>query len=65
MSKDLLFFRGGLATIDSVRGNDDKNDEKGQAFYAGGSQSSGQQVLGPPPKKRSEIIAEMFQKARE
>lgn len=39
-------------------------DDKGQAFYAGGSQTSGQQILGPP-RKRDELVAEMFKKAKE
>jgi len=52
-------------TLDSLRGDDSSDDERqGEAFYAGGSQSSGQQVLGPP-KKRDELVAEMFKKARE
>jgi UBX domain-containing protein 1 len=57
-------------TLDSIRKrqdedeSSDEDEEKRQAFYAGGSQSSGQQVLGPP-KKRDELVAEMFKKARE
>lgn len=33
-------------------------DEEGQAFYAGGSEHSGQQVLGPGKKK--DIVSDMF-----
>ncbi|CAG7838025.1 unnamed protein product [Allacma fusca] len=60
---------GGPATLDSLRhhdspGESSDDEERGQAFYAGGSESSGQQVLGPP-KKRDELVAEMFKKARE
>jgi len=62
--------RTGPTTLDSLRARQEDNnssedeEDKRQAFYAGGSQSSGQQVLGPP-KKRDELVAEMFKKARE
>lgn len=36
------------------------DDEEGQAFYAGGSEHSGQQVLGPGKKKKKDIISDMF-----
>ena len=40
--------------------------EEGQAFYAGGSETSGQQILGPPKKKDGrDFVKEMFKKARE
>ncbi|XP_055686172.1 NSFL1 cofactor p47 [Lutzomyia longipalpis] len=44
----------------------DEDDEQGQAFYAGGSDRSGQQVLGPP--KRNPIrdyVSEVFRSAQE
>jgi len=62
--------RDGPVTLDSLRNRQNSDldssddDDQKQAFYAGGSQSSGQQVLGPP-KKRDELVAEMFKKARE
>lgn len=38
-----------------------------QAFYAGGSERSGQQVLGPPPKKNPmrDYVSDVFSSARE
>lgn len=36
----------------------------GEAFYAGGSERSGQQILGPNKGKKN-IVTEMFQSARE
>lgn len=62
--------RGGafsnVATISSVRNPEPEGDDKGQAYYAGGSEHSGQQVLGPPRKKNpvKDIAAEMFKKAQ-
>lgn len=47
------------------RSNDD-NEEEGQAFYAGGSDRSGQQVLGPPKRKNfREQLTDMFRMAQE
>ena len=43
-----------------------KFQEEGQAYYAGGSETSGQQILGPPKKKDGrDFVKEMFKKARE
>ncbi|CAL8133673.1 unnamed protein product [Orchesella dallaii] len=61
--------RTGPMTLDALRNQESEDEsseeeDRGQAFYAGGSQSSGQQVLGPP-RKRDELVAEMFKKARE
>ena len=43
----------------------DENDEKGQAFYAGGSQASGQQILGPPRKNPiKDYVSEVFKQAQ-
>jgi len=64
--------RSGIMTMDALRNqghsdeedSSDEDENQGQAFYAGGSQSSGQQVLGPP-KTRDQIVADMFKKARE
>ena len=44
--------------------SDSDEDEEGQAFYAGGSQQSGQQVLGPS-KKKKDIVSKLFKNARE
>ncbi|XP_037941555.1 NSFL1 cofactor p47-like [Teleopsis dalmanni] len=42
------------------------NEEEGQAFYAGGSERSGQQVLGPPKRKNfREQLTDMFRMAHE
>ena len=48
--------------------DDDSNSsgEEGQAFYAGGSETSGQQILGPPRQRDpNKVIKDMFQKAKE
>ena len=42
----------------------DSDSEEGQAFYAGGSETSGQQILGPK-KDGSKFVKHMFKKARE
>jgi UBX domain-containing protein 1 len=43
----------------------DEGDEKGQAFYAGGSQTSGQQILGPPRKNPiKDYVSEVFKQAQ-
>lgn len=52
----------------SARSSGSSSDDEGQqAFYAGGSERSGQQVLGPPGAKKNpnQLIAEMFKSARE
>ncbi|WAR01526.1 NSF1C-like protein [Mya arenaria] len=41
----------------------DSSEEDGQAFYAGGSETSGQQVLGP--KKKKNVVENLFKSARE
>ena len=47
-------------------GEDDEGNssgEEGQAFYAGGSETSGQQILGPPRQRDpNKMIKDMFQK---
>lgn len=64
-----LNCRSGLVTFDSLRqgeADDSSDDDDKQAFYAGGSETSGQQVLGPAAgRSRDDMIAEMFRKARE
>lgn len=61
--------KGGLsrniATISSVRGAEPTEEEKGQAYYAGGSEHSGQQVLGPPKKNPvKDLVSEVFKQAQ-
>jgi len=58
---------GNIFTLNEMNNDEDEdNDERGQAFYAGGSETSGQQILGPPKKKNPEsIIKDLFQKAKE
>lgn len=47
-------------------GRQSSSDEEGQAFYAGGSERSGQQVLGPPKRKNfKEQLTDMFRMAQE
>ncbi|XP_039745930.1 NSFL1 cofactor p47 isoform X2 [Pararge aegeria] len=53
-----------FATLASLQ-QDSSSDEEGEAFYAGGSERSGQQILGPPGKGRKDIISEMFKSIRE
>ncbi|GLV40386.1 p47 [Carabus blaptoides fortunei] len=50
-----------ITTVHSL--NSSSSDEEGQAFYAGGSEHSGQQVLGPPKKK--DFVTEMFKSVQE
>lgn len=50
----------------SKRSGGNQDDEEGQAFYAGGSDRSGQQVLGPPKRKNfREQLTDMFRMAQE
>ncbi|XP_058831871.1 NSFL1 cofactor p47 [Topomyia yanbarensis] len=44
----------------------DDDGEQGQAFYAGGSERSGQQVLGPPKKNPiKDYVSEIFRSAQQ
>ncbi len=52
-----------IFTLNSMRS--DNNEEEGQAFYAGGSDQSGQQILGPPRQSHESIIKNLFSKAKE
>ena len=48
-----------FATLTDVKNKEcSLDEEEGQAFYAGGSERSGQQVLGPGKKK--DIVSDMF-----
>ncbi|XP_025160026.1 NSFL1 cofactor p47 isoform X2 [Harpegnathos saltator] len=53
-----------FGTLSDLQNKDSSSeDEEGQAFYAGGSEHSGQQVLGPGKKK--DIISDMFKSCQE
>ncbi|XP_022127693.1 NSFL1 cofactor p47 [Pieris rapae] len=53
-----------FATLDSLQPDSSSDEEEGQAFYAGGSERSGQQILGPS-KGRKDIVSEVFKSVRE
>ncbi|XP_028031226.1 NSFL1 cofactor p47 [Bombyx mandarina] len=53
-----------FGTIGSLQQESSSDEEEGQAFYAGGSERSGQQILGPS-KGRKDIVSEMFKSVRE
>ncbi|XP_047036519.1 NSFL1 cofactor p47 [Helicoverpa zea] len=53
-----------FATLDSLQQESSSDEEEGQAFYAGGSERSGQQILGPG-KGRKDIVTEVFKSVRE
>ncbi|KAF7380704.1 hypothetical protein HZH66_014080 [Vespula vulgaris] len=53
-----------FGTISDLQNKDSSSEEEeGQAFYAGGSEHSGQQVLGPG--KKNDIISDMFKSCQE
>ncbi|XP_058122598.1 NSFL1 cofactor p47 [Anopheles ziemanni] len=53
-----------LHTLNSSSSEDE--EEQGQAFYAGGSERSGQQVLGPPRKNPiKDYVSEIFRSAQQ
>lgn len=59
--------KSNVATLSSLNSSSEEEDEdeRGQAFYAGGSQHSGQQVLGPPRKNpMKDFVQEVFKKAQ-
>ena len=62
-------IRGAAAVHKLVEMNSSSDsDEEGQAFYVGGSERSGQQVIGPPRNKgkpSGDLIGDMFKSARE
>ncbi|KAK4883763.1 hypothetical protein RN001_000034 [Aquatica leii] len=51
-----------FATLHTMNSSSE-DEEEGQAFYAGGSEHSGQQVLGPPRNK--DMVSDMFKAVRE
>lgn len=54
-----------FGTLNDLQNKDSSSeDEEGQAFYAGGSEHSGQQVLGPG-KKKKDLISDMFKSCQE
>ncbi|GLH01989.1 Protein tyrosine phosphatase shp1/cofactor for p97 atpase-mediated vesicle membrane fusion [Gryllus bimaculatus] len=55
-----------FGTIASLHQSEEgsSDEEEGQAFYAGGSEHSGQQVLGPG-KKKKDIVSEMFRSVQQ
>lgn len=54
-----------FGTLGDLQNKDSSSEEEeGQAFYAGGSEHSGQQVLGPG-KKKKDIISDMFKSCQE
>ncbi|XP_044738463.1 NSFL1 cofactor p47-like [Chrysoperla carnea] len=52
-----------FVTVQSLNAANSSDEEEGQAFYAGGSEHSGQQVLGPGKKR--DIVDEMFKSVQE
>jgi len=61
--KDPKHQTSNFATLDSLRRQQDSgqsSEEEGQAFYAGGSERSGQQVLGPSKKKKFRRIGVQY-----
>ncbi|CAH3045579.1 unnamed protein product [Porites lobata] len=59
---------GNITSLSSMQAeeNSDNEGEEGQAFYAGGSERSGQQILGPPRKKQTsdDITQSIFDEAK-
>lgn len=54
-----------FGTLNDLQNSDSSSEEEeGQAFYAGGSEHSGQQVLGPG-KKKKDIISDIFKSCQE
>lgn len=54
-----------FGTLNDLQNSDSSSEEEGQAFYAGGSEHSGQQVLGPGKKKKKDLISDMFKTCQE
>lgn len=58
-STDKLKPKAKFAMFNNLKDRESSpEDEEGQAFYAGGSERSGQQILGPGKKK--DIVSDMF-----
>lgn len=60
-----------IQTLDGLKAtkqdsSDSSDDEQGQAFYAGGSDTSGQQILGPPRQgNREGLISDILMQSTE
>lgn len=70
LSKSIFENRGASAAVHKLLevSSSSESDEEGQAFYVGGSERSGQQVIGPPRNKgkpSGDLIGDMFKSARE
>ncbi|XP_055624536.1 NSFL1 cofactor p47 [Toxorhynchites rutilus septentrionalis] len=59
--------KSNFATLSSLNDSSSEDEEEqGQAFYAGGSERSGQQVLGPPKKNPiKDYVSEIFRSAQQ
>jgi len=57
--------RFGKSTAENDDTSDSDGEEEQQAFYAGGSVNSGQEILGPKKKEGEKFVKHMFKKARE
>ncbi|UYV62806.1 NSFL1C [Cordylochernes scorpioides] len=66
ISRWRFVFLSRITTLTSLLsgGGGHEDDEEGQAFYAGGSERSGQQVIGPSKKNYPEIVEQMFKAAQ-
>jgi len=55
-----------FGTIGGLQKDNDSSEEEGQAFYAGGSERSGQQIIGPPKggKDVDKKVTKIFEAAR-
>lgn len=57
--KDKSTPKSNIAMLSDLKDRESSpEDEEGQAFYAGGSKRSGQQILGPGKKK--DVVSDMF-----
>lgn len=63
-----ISYQYSIRTLSNIKQDQDSGEsseeEDGQAFYAGGSEHSGQQVLGPPRGRRGDIVTEVFRTVR-
>ncbi|KAG1660615.1 NSFL1 cofactor p47 [Nymphon striatum] len=53
-----------FATLNTLGSGNSSDEEEGQAFYAGGSENSGQQIIGPSRKKPQDLIKELLTSAQ-
>jgi UBX domain-containing protein 1 len=54
-----------FATLRNLDSSSEEEDDKGQAFYAGGSEHSGQQIIGPPRKNPiKDMVSDIFRTAQ-